>query len=69
MPVALNITAILVGITPRRKDDQHSYQNYSKSSNKVAPQLYMMEGAENIERCIFLAKRAIQPKWRKRENK
>ena len=46
MPVALNITAILVGITPRRKDDQHSYQNYSKSSNKVAPQLYMMEGAE-----------------------
>ena len=53
MPVALNITAILVGITPRRKDDQHTYQNYSKSPYKVAAQLYMMEGAENIKRCKF----------------
>ena len=65
MPVALNITAILVGITPRRKDDQHSYQNYSKSSNKVAPQLYMMEGAENMERCIFLCEKSYPAEMEK----
>ena len=65
MPVALNITAILVGITPRRKDDQHTYQNYSKSSNKVASQLFMMEGAENIERCIFPCEASYPAKMEK----
>ena len=63
--MALNITAILEGITPRRKDDQHTYQNYSKSSNKVAAQLYMMEGAENIRRCIFRCEKSYPAKMEK----